>query len=50
MDRAEYDKENVILRATQKGKPNYVPYEANGNNYKAVKVDTCIYVPDIGAK
>ena len=46
MDRAEYDKENVILRATQKGKPQYVPYEMDGVNYKAIKVDTCVYVPD----
>lgn len=49
MDRAEYDKENVILRATQKGKPDYVSYEVNGTNYKAVKVDNCIYIPDIEA-
>lgn len=47
MDRAVYEKENVILRVTQKGKPDYVPYEVNGTSYKAVKVDTCIYVPDI---
>ena len=46
MDRAEYDKENVILRATQKGKPDYIPYEIDGTNYKAVKVDNCIYIPD----
>lgn len=46
MDRAEYDKENVILRATQKGKPDYIPYEVNGTGYKAVKVDNCIYIPD----
>ena len=46
MDRAEYDKENVILRATQKGKPHYVPYEMKGVSYKAIKVDTCVYVPD----
>ena len=46
MDRAEYDKDNVILRATQKGKPDYVPYEINGTGYKAVKVDTCICMPD----
>lgn len=46
MDRAEYDKENVILRATQKGKPDYISYEVNGTDYKAVKVDTCIYIPD----
>ena len=46
MDRAEYDDDKVILRATQKGQPNYVPYEIDGTNYKAVKVDSCIYVPD----
>ncbi len=49
MERAEYDKENVILRATQKGKPHYVPYEVDGVYYKAIKVDTCIYVPDRAA-
>ena len=46
MDRVEYDKENAFLRATQKGKPDYVPYEVNGTDYKAVKVDNCIYIPD----
>lgn len=46
MDRAEYDKENVILRATQKGKPNYVEYEINETHYKAVEVDGNIYIPD----
>ncbi len=46
MDRAEYDKEKVILRATEKGKPDYVPYEMDGVTYKAIKVGACIYVPD----
>lgn len=45
IDRAEYDKENVILRATQKGKPDYINHVIDGKKYKAIKVGSRFYIP-----
>lgn len=46
IERAEYDSEKVIPIAMQKGKPNYIDYEIDGINYKAIAIDGNIYVPD----
>ena len=45
MDRVEYDKENIILRAIQKGKPDYFQHEIDGKKYNAIKVDSKFYIP-----
>lgn len=40
------DKENLILRTTAKGKPEYITQTINGVIYKAIKVNDKIYIPD----
>lgn len=46
IERAEKDTENLIVRACCKGKPLMTDYEFNGKTYKAVQVETKIYVPE----
>jgi hypothetical protein len=38
--------EKLVLRATIKGKPEYITQTINGTKYKAVKVNNKIYIPD----
>lgn len=40
------DLENLIVRATSKGKPEYTMQTINGVTYKTVKVASKFYVPD----
>lgn len=44
---APQDNEYIILRANADDKPEYLTYELNGINYKAIKVADKIYIPDI---
>lgn len=44
--RADFDSEQLILRANAKGRPEYVTQSINGIAYKAVKVANRIYIPD----
>lgn len=44
--RAEKDTESLIVRACRQGKPLTTDYEHNGKTYKAVQVETKIYVPE----
>jgi hypothetical protein len=37
----------LVLRATAKGKPDYITQSLNGTPHKAVKVNDKIYIPDI---
>lgn len=46
IERAEQDTENLIVRACCKGKPLTADYGFNGKTYKAVQVETKIYVPE----
>ena len=43
--RADFDSEQLILRANAKGKPEYLTQAINGIAYKAVKVADKIYIP-----
>lgn len=43
---AERDSENLILRATADGKPQYINQVVNGITYKAIKVANKIYIPN----
>ena len=45
IDKAEEDKNHVILRACGKGKPNYIQQTLNGVIYKAVEIKGKIYIP-----
>lgn len=38
--------EKVVLRASAKGKPEYITQTINGVSYKAVKIADKIYIPD----
>lgn len=38
--------DNLIIRATAKGKPEYTTQEIDGVIYKAVKVSSRFYAPD----
>ncbi|MCL2861945.1 MAG: hypothetical protein FWE22_06010 [Firmicutes bacterium] len=38
--------DKLILHASQIGKPDYTAHEHNGVNYRAVKVENKIYIPD----
>ncbi|MDD4815514.1 MAG: hypothetical protein PHQ62_00015 [Clostridia bacterium] len=44
--KAEPNPENLILRATANGKPEYITQKQNGTTYKAIKVADKVYVPD----
>ena len=50
IEKPEIDNENLILRATADGKPEYVEQNINGTIYKAVKVADKIYIPNKEAK
>ncbi len=39
-------KERIYLRASAKGKPEYIEQSMNGNTYKAIKVADKIYIPN----
>jgi hypothetical protein len=41
--KVEEDKDHIFLRATQSGKPLFVPQVVNNITYKAVKVSNAIY-------
>jgi hypothetical protein len=36
----------LVLRATTKGKPEYITQTTNDTQYKAIKVNNKIYIPD----
>ena len=44
IEKPEIDNENLILRATADGKPEYVEQNINGFTYNAVKVADKIYI------
>ncbi len=46
IERAEEDNESLIVRACSQGKPLLTDCEHNGKTYKAVQVETKIYVPE----
>ena len=46
IESAQEDNENLILRATADGKPEYVEQNINGTTYKAIKVADKLYVPN----
>ena len=46
IEKPEIDNENLILRATADGKPEYIEQNINGITYKAVKVADKIYIPN----
>ena len=46
IEKPEIDNENLILRATADGKPEYVEQNINSTTYKAVKVADKIYIPN----
>ena len=50
IEKPDLDKDNIILRATADGKPEYVEQTLNGITYKAVKVADKIYIPNKEAK
>lgn len=43
---ANRDTQHVLLRAVYKGKPEYTTQTIDGIEYKAIKVDNVIYVPN----
>lgn len=43
---ADKDTQHVLLRAVDKGKPEYIPQTIDGKEYKAVGVKDMVYVPD----
>ncbi len=43
---AEKDTQHVLLRAVCKGKPEYTTQMIDSIEYKAIKVDNVIYVPN----
>lgn len=44
--RVEPNTEKILLRANNKGKPEYTTQTVNGVAYKAVKVADKVYIPD----
>ena len=46
IEKPEIDNENLILRATADGKPEYAEQNINDTTYKAVKVADKIYIPN----
>ncbi len=47
IDKVDYDKDHLFLRATAKCKPQYITHTINGEIFKAVKVDDKMYIPYI---
>ncbi len=43
---AEKDTQHILLRAVHKGKPEYISQMIDRKEYRAVKVDDIIYLPD----
>lgn len=43
---ADRDTQHVLLRAVHKGKPEYISQMIDRKEYRAVKVDDIIYLPD----
>ena len=46
IQRADEDKEQLILRANAPGKPSYITTTVDGTAYKAVQVADKFYIPD----
>ena len=46
LKKAEFDSEHIFLLATQKGSPEYVPYEIDGRQYSAVRIGKHLYISD----
>lgn len=44
IEKAEQDSNNLILRATADGKPEYIDQTVNGVTYKAIKVADKVYI------
>lgn len=42
--KVDYDKDHLFLRATTKGKPEYINHTIDGEIFKAVKVGEKIYI------
>lgn len=42
----EEDKEHILLRANDKGKPKEIKQTINGKTYRAIQVADKIYIPD----
>ena len=46
IDKAPQDDKHIILRASADGRPEYIQQIVNGVTYKAVKVESKIYIPN----
>ena len=46
IDKADEDKEHVILRACSDGKPNYIEKNIDGVTYKVVEIKDKEYIPN----
>ena len=46
IEKPEIDNENLFLRATADGKPEYIKQNINNTTYKAVKVADKFYIPN----
>ena len=46
IEKPKIDNENLIMRATADGKPEYVEQTINGTTYQSVKVADKIYIPN----
>ncbi len=44
IDKVDYDQKHLFLRATTKGKPEYINHTIDGEIFKAVKVGNIIYI------
>jgi len=46
IDKVDYDTAHLFLRATAKGKPEYINHTIDGEIFKAIKVGEKVYVPN----
>lgn len=46
INKAEADKEHILLRACVKGEPKKITYTLDGITYPAIQVSDKIYIPD----
>lgn len=46
IEKAEEDKEHIILRASMNGKPIYVEKMIMNATYTAVQINDCLYIPN----